>query len=256
MKTLAFDKIRTDGGTQPRASIDADTVASYVEAIQSGAEFPPVVVFYDGEDYWLADGFHRVRAANDAGQSRIKVEIEQGTQRDAVLYSVGANATHGMPRTNADKRRAVLVLLKDEEWTKKSDRWIAEQAAVSNHFVAKLRESATGNTPSSPKPREGRDGKTRRPPRRPGRPRSSPPAATWTNGAATSSDEEQEPIAEEPDDEWVEGAAVHECDEQIRNVYRAWPRGRLSSFLAVLTKWARNVEAEIDEYGRATGPDA
>ena len=33
------------------------------------------------------------------------------------LHSVGANATHGLRRSNADKRRAVVLLLEDEEWS-------------------------------------------------------------------------------------------------------------------------------------------
>lgn len=32
-------------------------------------------------------------------------EVLRGTKRDAILYSVGANSTHGLRRTNADKRR-------------------------------------------------------------------------------------------------------------------------------------------------------
>ena len=28
-----------------------------------GAEFPPLIVFFDGATYWLADGFHRYYGA-------------------------------------------------------------------------------------------------------------------------------------------------------------------------------------------------
>ena len=31
--------------------------------MEEGAIFPPVTVFFDGEHFWLADGFHRVQAA-------------------------------------------------------------------------------------------------------------------------------------------------------------------------------------------------
>jgi hypothetical protein len=37
-------------------------------------------------------------------------------ERDAILFSVSANGTHGQRRTNEDKRRAVLCLLNDPEW--------------------------------------------------------------------------------------------------------------------------------------------
>ena len=59
---LSIDSIRIDGGTQPRAELRNDVVKDYAELMRAGAAFPPVSVFYDGQDYWLADGFHRIRA--------------------------------------------------------------------------------------------------------------------------------------------------------------------------------------------------
>lgn len=40
-----------------------------------------------------------------------------------------------------DKRRAVLTLMEDAEWSKWSDNKIAEKCGVSQPFVGKLRES-------------------------------------------------------------------------------------------------------------------
>lgn len=136
---LRLSQIRIDGGTQPRASINADTVNDYAEAMTEGATFPPVVVFYDGSTYWLADGFHRYTAAKQNGFLDIEVEIHQGTRRQAVLYSVGANAAHGMRRTNADKRRAVETLLRDEKWGTWSDEKIAQHCAVTREYVNRMR---------------------------------------------------------------------------------------------------------------------
>ena len=90
-----------------------------------GADFRAHSVFYDGQAYWLADGFHRVRAAQEAGLAGINADVRQGTRRDAVLFSAGANAVHGLRRSNADKRRAVETLLNDEEWRAWSDNEIA-----------------------------------------------------------------------------------------------------------------------------------
>ena len=81
---IPLEKIRRDGGTQPRASINHQTVLEYVEDMKNGDSFPPVVVFYDGEIYWLADGFHRVEAAFGAGLTEIAVKVKQGTRRDAI----------------------------------------------------------------------------------------------------------------------------------------------------------------------------
>lgn len=143
---LNISQIRRDGGTQPRAEIDAAKIEEYVSDMADGAEFPPVVVFYDGSSYWLADGFHRLQAAQKNLRQSIMAEIHQGTQREAILYSVGANATHGLKRSNEDKRRAVARLLSDEEWGKWSNIEIAKLCKVSDVFVGKLRN--IGVTPN------------------------------------------------------------------------------------------------------------
>jgi transposase-like protein len=167
---LPLAEIRLDGGTQSRAALSPDTVSEYSALYRDGRALPPVTVFYDGTTYWLADGFHRCAGANEAGMDALPAEIQQGTQRDAILYSVGANTKHGLPRTNADKRRAVELLLRDDEWSQKSDRWIAERCGVHHETVAKWRPSfaPTGEIASSnTRPiRLGQDGKVRRMPER------------------------------------------------------------------------------------------
>lgn len=147
-ESLSISIIRVDGGTQPRARTSLDAVSEYAEAMESGAKFPPVVVFYDGSEYWLADGFHRRDAAIAANLTEIKAEVKQGTLRDAVLYSVGVNTTHGLRRTNDDKRRAVIRLLEDAEWSTWSDREIARRTLTSHPFVEKIRIEVTGNVTS------------------------------------------------------------------------------------------------------------
>jgi hypothetical protein len=73
------------------------------------------------------------------GLVEIEAEIRQGTRRDAVLFSVDANAAHGLRPTNEDKRRAVTVLLSDPEWAAWSDREIARRCGVHHDLVARLR---------------------------------------------------------------------------------------------------------------------
>ena len=131
-----IESIRIDGGTQPRVEIDYELVHEYSENIE---QLPPVVLFFDGADHWLADGFHRYHSHKKLNLLEIEAEVKQGSKRDAVLYSVGANAQHGKRRTNADKRKAVLALLNDEEWGKWSDSEIARICFVHRTFVGKLR---------------------------------------------------------------------------------------------------------------------
>lgn len=137
--SLKLSCIRVDGGTQPRAQLDWLLVDEYADVMLDDRYLPPVEVTYDGADYWLWDGFHRLEATRKIGKDSIAANVQQGTRRDAVLLSVSANAHHGLRRTNEDKRRAVETLLKDEEWSQWSDREIARRAAVSHTFVTKLR---------------------------------------------------------------------------------------------------------------------
>ena len=136
---IELSKIRIDGGTQQREQLNEDVVAEYAEAMKSGAKFPAVTVFYDGAVYWLADGFHRFFAAKSAGLSKIAENVIPGTSRDARLFSFGVNADHGLRRTNADKRKIVLAMLEDTEWSGWSDNAIAKACHVSHTFVSNLR---------------------------------------------------------------------------------------------------------------------
>lgn len=139
MNELKIDLIRIDGGTQPRASIVESLVSEYAEHV---AALPPLSVFHDGKAYWLADGFHRYHAHRRAGSKTVPVSLHKGTQRDAILYSLGANATHGLRRTNEDKRQAVLTMLADPEWAKWPQTKIAETCGVSREFVNRLSSKA------------------------------------------------------------------------------------------------------------------
>lgn len=140
MKIL-LKQVRLDGDTQPRQFINEDVVNDYSEHMLEDAVFPPIDVFHDGANYWLADGFHRFFATKKAGFLDIEANVHEGTRRDAVLFSVGTNAVHGLRRTNDDKRKAVLTLLNDLEWSEWSDNEIARRCHVSNMTVGRIKKS-------------------------------------------------------------------------------------------------------------------
>ncbi|GAC1457970.1 MAG: hypothetical protein NVSMB70_02160 [Chamaesiphon sp.] len=145
LTSIPCSKIKLDGGTQTRTQVSQVVVDEYVELMRDGSIFPPVIVFHDGENYWLADGFHRLAAAQALEREEITAEVRQGTRRDAVLFSVGANSAHGLRRSRADETRAVMTLLQDEEWGKWSNREIARRCGVSEFKVRSLRNSHCDN---------------------------------------------------------------------------------------------------------------
>jgi len=157
LKDLPLGTIRLDGGTQPRATIDPETVAEYAERMRAGDHFPPVQVYFDGTDHWLSDGFHRVKAAIEAGQTTIQAEVWEGTRDDAFWMSLAANKDHGLRRSNDDKARAVKAALAAKP--RLSDGAIAEHVGVSDRMVAKYRAEMTPKVSESAE-RTGRDGRT------------------------------------------------------------------------------------------------
>lgn len=133
---------------QSRVSIDWEIVEEYAQAMRDGAAFPPINVFYDGAKHWCWDGCHRIHAARQAEKPSIIAIVESGSRRDALLAAAGANTEHGLRRSNDDKRRAVQMLLEDEEWSGWSDREIARRCNVDHVFVGKMRSSHTGDVTS------------------------------------------------------------------------------------------------------------
>ena len=137
---LSLDKIRTDAGTQSREKIDQNVIAEYADSMKNGAQFPQIIVFHDGAEYFLADGFHRYFAARKINSPNLDCDVREGTLRDCILFSYGANPNHGLRRTAADKRKAVIGMVTDIEWQDWSDREIAKHCNVSHTFVAAIRK--------------------------------------------------------------------------------------------------------------------
>lgn len=141
IKPIDISKIRIDGGTQSRKQVYEDTVASYTEVVLDGGKMPAVDVFFDGKEYWLADGFHRYHAHKRAAVRALECEIHTGTRRDAFIFSRGANAEHGLPRTNEEKRLVVTSLLEDIEYADASEREIARICKVSHTQVGRIKKA-------------------------------------------------------------------------------------------------------------------
>jgi hypothetical protein len=128
--------------TQARAGLNPATIAAYVEALSEGAQFPPVVLFTQGDEcFWIGDGYHRIAAARQVGFTTIRAEVRPGSKREALFCAIGSNIRHGRPRTNADKRKAVDLMLRDTEWGTWSDNQIAKHCGVTHPFVGDVRRS-------------------------------------------------------------------------------------------------------------------
>lgn len=136
-KLIDLGEIVIDAGTQIRVAINEQIVTDYADSMSSGDKFPNLVTYFDGNQYILADGFHRYFALKRNNETKVRCEIHKGTSKDATIYALSANGAHGARMTNADKRNAVskaLALFPDE----KSTRVIAKLCYVSHNLVADI----------------------------------------------------------------------------------------------------------------------
>ena len=146
---VPLERIPTDEGVQMRVKFRAKVVREYAAAMkeqlaEGGVRFPPVVVFSEGANYWLADGFHRVLAGRAAGLAAMAAEVRPGSLRDAVLFGISANQGHGLAPSAGDKRKAAALLLADPEWGQWSDREIGRRCQVHHNTVSRMRRSLSG----------------------------------------------------------------------------------------------------------------
>jgi len=197
---LPLAVLRRDGGTQPRAFINTATVDEYAENLGEGISLPPATVFYDGENYWLADGYHRTAAAESLKWETYPCEVIQGSREDAQWYSYGVNKDHGLRRTNRDKQAAVEAALKHPRATsgEMSNYEIAAHCGVAEKTIRNHKEAICGNSADSSTITVTRNGKTYQQKRRSGSQKSGKSAKSKTPDT-TKPEPEPQVLAPAPD---------------------------------------------------------
>lgn len=145
MARISLDAIVFDAGTQIRAAINEATVTEYAERMTEGVQFPPIVLFHDGNQHYLADGFHRLMAAKRNQFRDIEAEIHAGTTQDALWFALGANKANGQRLTEADKQHAVRLAL--TAWPDKMQREIAQQVGCHQSLVSEVYRKTTVSEP-------------------------------------------------------------------------------------------------------------
>lgn len=148
VKTIPIADIATQGGTQTRAELNKATIVEYRELYADGVTMPPPIVYFDGETYWLSDGFHRVAAVDSLKYGGMACEVRKGGVLEAFTNGLSSNL-HGLPRTNHDKRFAIGRCFKMQTIREKSDREIARICCVSHTLVADVRSGLSGGIAST-----------------------------------------------------------------------------------------------------------
>lgn len=78
LRRLRIERIRL--GSPPRENLIVERVTAYLDRMRCRAKVDPVLVYHDGENYFLKDGFQRVEAALRLGRKTILAEVIPGTR--------------------------------------------------------------------------------------------------------------------------------------------------------------------------------
>lgn len=101
----------------------------------NASQFPPIIISEEENQYKLIDGQYRLKAYKKIGIKKIKCIVIKTTQEKALLLSIEANTTHGVPLSNNEKWACVRRVLKTKWSLSQSDRAIGRLCGVSNHLV-------------------------------------------------------------------------------------------------------------------------
>ena len=161
VREVAVDSIDHERSMElsPRETLDGHTVEGYTHTFD---QLPPIEVWLvDGEDdYLVGDGLHRLQAAKRLKRDTIRAQVRHGSVAGLVEAAILANLRHGRPWTRPEKRNCIDLWLKLHP--ERSNRWIAEDLAVSQNTVASRREELESTVQIEQLDRlVGRDGKWR-----------------------------------------------------------------------------------------------
>lgn len=169
---IARDRLITLDETRTRAvrpSIESDVVERYAEAYRAGEMSEPLHVFYDGKRYVVADGEHRLLAAELAGVDDVEAVIHEGDEIDALDFAAGCNHTHGLPATKEDRFHTYCRIMDTPRLRQKyDDSDLAEKLHVSQRTIEKYkaewREAPGGDATAKRGARKNAEAKTTRSP--------------------------------------------------------------------------------------------
>jgi ParB-like nuclease domain len=108
----AFDMDLSLHNQARHLALHEETVAVYEAAMANGDMFPAVVARRLHGRYVIADGNHRVRAAQNAGFTHIHcLVVKEAADRQVELFTYEANTKHGLPTSLEERIHQGLYLV-------------------------------------------------------------------------------------------------------------------------------------------------
>lgn len=146
-KKVPVDKVVVEKATQIRCRVSQEYVVELADLLKAdpALEMTPIVLVRDADsNLILADGAHRLAAYIEVGREKIPAMVDEEHKEQALSYAVeyacGQNVKHGLRMTNADKNKAVIMVMEDDRMKVKTDVTLARLLGVSPSLIAKVRK--------------------------------------------------------------------------------------------------------------------
>lgn len=133
---------------------DPAVVAEYAGLMERGVTFPPLTVAEVGKaaQRVLVGGAHRLAAALKAKLAELPVNVVAcKSAADAELLAFTDNASHGLPLTAEDRRKAIIKLLQSPSLAKLSNATLAKRLGVSDMSIKRYRDAIGEKSPQASK---------------------------------------------------------------------------------------------------------
>ncbi len=96
------------------APLDEQIVASFIQEIEPTRSCSALNACFDGTDYWLFDGYHRLEAMRRIGFNTCLVQIYNGSRRDAFRRYIKDKLRCAHTKTF---KHCIQILSEDQEWS-------------------------------------------------------------------------------------------------------------------------------------------
>jgi len=140
IREVPIRDILRDHRFQVRIKLDEGIVSRYLAVYKSGNAMPPIKLAKVRGTLLLVDGWHRLAAFEQLGEStKIAAEIIEATETEALWLAAEANLQHGLPLKTSEIREAFRAYVKakkhrNERGFPKPYRQIAQELGGLKHY--------------------------------------------------------------------------------------------------------------------------
>ncbi len=124
--SLELNHLRTLFENEEVAPLSEAILNRYLSEISAAQSCSKLRVCFDGSEYWLFDGYHRLEAMRKLGFNMCVVQVYKGTRRDAFRRYIKDKLRCQGRQSSHVFKHCLNVLGKDNEWGSAKEEKLAQ----------------------------------------------------------------------------------------------------------------------------------